>query len=264
MLSVPIVTIQALANRFGDHWVHKDLTLSIESREIVAVIGPSGCGKSTLMRSILMLQKPYAGDVNVFGIDVIRASDSLKQSVRKRWGVMFQSGALFSSLTVLENVMFLLKEHTNMPDALQRQLALSKIILSGLGVEVAYQYPNELSGGMRKRAALARAMIMDPELVFLDEPTAGLDPKGAMEMNQLIVYLRDSLDMTFFIITHDFNTLWHVPDRVIFLEDRRVLAAMPMRELVNVSDPLIVDYFSGLSEQERSSPSLFSKDQYGS
>ncbi len=240
-----ILEIEALKNHLGDHWVHNDLNLSVKRGEIIAIIGGSGCGKTTLMRTILMLRAQTAGTIKVFGMDTAKASHREKQMIRRRWGVMFQHGALFSSLSLLDNIIFPLQQFTALGLDLQKQTAMLKIIMSGLEPEAARKYPAELSGGMLKRASMARAIVLDPELVFLDEPTAGLDPKSAGELDHLVLQLRDNLGITFVMITHDLDTLWKVPDRVVFLGDGQVLAALPMAEMVKQTHPLIQKYFSG-------------------
>lgn len=249
--SPPIIEIENLRNCLGGKWVQDHLNLTIYKGEIVAIIGPSGVGKTTLLRTILMLQRPDSGTVKVFGMDINHCNAEEALSVQRRWGVMFQNAALFSSLCVLENVMFPLREYSHLSKEMQEKVALLKISFSGLEPDAAKKYPSELSGGMQKRAALARAIALDPELVFLDEPTAGLDPKSADAMDELIVHLRNSLGLTFVMVTHDLDTLWHVPDRVIFLGEGRVLAALPMRELVKSPHPLIKNYFSGPRSQDR-------------
>lgn len=246
-----ILEISQLKNYLGGRWVHNGLDLTVKKGEIVAIIGPSGCGKTTLLRTILMLRKPTSGSIKVFGIDVVRGSEREADEVRRRWGVMFQSGALFSSLTLLENVMFPLNEYANISSELKKEIALLKILLAGLKIDTAAQYPGELSGGMQKRAALARAIALDPELLFLDEPTTGLDPKSADEIDDLILYLRDHLGITFVIVSHDLDTLWRVPDRVIFLGEGKVLAAEKMSELIKQDQKSIKSYFSGPRAKER-------------
>ena len=243
--SQPIIEIRNLRNHFGEQRIQDGLDLTINRGEIVGIIGPSGCGKTTLLRSILMLQKPTSGNIKVFGVDVVGCSEVEALSVQRRWGVMFQSSALFSSLRVLENVLFPLREYSDLRKDIQTEVALLKIALAGLELEAVNKYPAELSGGMKKRAALARAIVLDPELVFLDEPTTGLDPKSASDMDELILHLREALGLTFVMVTHDLDTLWRVPDRVVFLGEGKVLAAMPMAELVRQKHPLIQDYFSG-------------------
>src|SRR3989338_9529841 len=169
-----IIDVQHLKNYLGGHWVHTDVNFTVKREEIIAIIGGSGCGKTTLLRSILRLLMPTEGAISIFDVDILKASDKTFLSVQKRWGVMFQSGALFSSLTVLQNVMYVLNEYAALSHQSQKELSKIKIAMSGLEPDAAYKYPSELSGGMRKRAALARAIALDPELIFLDEPTAGL------------------------------------------------------------------------------------------
>lgn len=240
-----IIEITGLKNYLGGRWVHDGLDLTVKQGEIIGIIGASGCGKTTLLRTILMLRQATAGEVRVFDIDVANCSEQESMAVRKRWGVMFQSGALFSALTLLENVMFPMKEFTQLSKKMEAEIGLLKIALAGLELEAAYKYPAELSGGMRKRAALARAIAMDPELLFLDEPTAGLDPKSAGELDDLVLELRENLGLTFVMVTHDLDTLWRVPDRVVFMGEGKVLAAEPMATLVQHSHPVIQAYFSG-------------------
>lgn len=244
-MSNNIIHVQHLQNRFGEQWVHRDVNFTISSGEIIAIIGGSGCGKTTLLRSLLRLMRPTGGQISVFGIDVLKASVKTFLSVQKRWGVMFQSGALFSSLTVMENVMYVLHEYAAVSRDRQYELAKLKIAISGLEPAAASKYPAELSGGMRKRASLARAIALDPELIFLDEPTAGLDPKSAGDLDDLILAMRKNLGLTFVMITHDLDTLWYVPDRIIFLGEGRVLADAPMDVVYHHSHPVIRSYFSG-------------------
>ncbi len=240
-----LIEVEDLKNYLGDRWIHEGLTFKVYSKEIIAIIGGSGCGKTTLLRSILMLLHPYSGSIKVFGQEVTNLSPEKALSIQKRWGVLFQSGALFSSLTLLQNVLFPLQQFSHLNRSEQLKAALLKIRLSGLEIEAANRYPAELSGGMQKRAALARAIALDPELLFLDEPTAGLDPNSAGSLDRLILQLRESLGLTFIIVTHDLDTLWTVPDRVVFLGEGKVLAAEPMEDLVKNKHPLIQDYFSG-------------------
>lgn len=246
-----IIAIKDLVTVLGGDTVHNQLDFSVHAGEIIAIVGASGCGKTTLIRVILMLLQPCFGSVNVFGIDVLRCTPRQANRIRKRWGVMFQSGALFSSLTVLENIIFPMEEAGVLSPDKQRKLALFKLALVGLPQETALKYPAELSGGMRKRVALARALALDPQLVFLDEPTAGLDPQSADAFDDLVLQLHRLLEITLVMITHDLDTLWRVPDRVVFLGEGKVLAACPMAELVQHQHPLIQGYFSGPRGQQQ-------------
>jgi len=247
-----IIEIIGLKNYLGGHWVHDGVDLTITKGEIIAIIGGSGCGKTTLLQSILMLHKPTFGTIKVFGKDILQCSHAEMSEIRKRWGVLFQSSALFSGFTVFENVMFPLQEFSNISREMCEEIAMLKIAMSGLEPGAASKYPFELSGGMKKRAALARAIALDPELIFLDEPSAGLDPKSADDLDQLILHLRDNLGLTFVIVTHDLDTLWQLPDRVVFLGEGRVLATAKMDALIKNDHPLIRRYFSGKRGEDRS------------
>lgn len=245
MMTESLIEIRGLQNSFDGLCVHQDLHLSIAPKEIVAIIGSSGCGKTTLLRSILMLHEPTAGTIQVFGQDLQSLDKSSCKHIQHNWGVMFQSCALFSSLTVAENVIFPLEQAVYLDPTMKRKIALLKLSLAGLEPAIADLYPSELSGGMMKRVAMARAIVMDPQLVFLDEPTAGLDPISANDLDMLVKRLRSTLGVTFVIITHDLDTLWTVTDRVIFLGEGVVLADAPMAEMVKNPHPLIQAYFSG-------------------
>lgn len=246
-----VIEIKNLGNYLGERWVHQGLNLTVHKGEIVAIIGPSGCGKTTLLRSILMLHQQTEGSIKLFGVDTIDSNESEKLAIRQRIGVMFQSGALFSSLTVLENILYPLAEFTRLCHTEIEKIALLKLAMVGLEMDAATKYPSELSGGMKKRAAAARSLALDPELLFLDEPTAGLDPKSAGELDSLILHLRNSLGITIVMVTHDLDTLWRVPDRVIYLGEGKVLAAVSMQEMEKQEHPLIRDYFSGPRAQTR-------------
>lgn len=245
MKTSPIIEIQNLSNRLGGQMVHEGLNLSIHKKEILGIVGGSGSGKTTLLRSILMLLRPTSGSIKVFDQDILNCSAREADAVRHRWGVLFQQNALFSSLNLLENVQFPLRTFTHLPADVQEQIALLKITLSGLPQEAALKYPAELSGGMQKRAALARAIALDPELLFFDEPTSGLDPKSAEEFDELILNLRHSLGFTVVMVTHDLDSLSRVADRVAFLGEGKVLAVSPLPELMKNPYPLIQEYFSG-------------------
>lgn len=239
-----VIDIKGLKNYLGGHWVHDGLDLTINRQEIIAIVGGSGTGKTTILRSILMLQKPTAGSIHVFDTDVVHCNPVQAVKIRQRWGMMFQRSALFSSLTLLENIIFPLHEFTRLPKSLLKELALLKIALVGLPLDAAHKYPSELSGGMQKRAACARAIALDPELLLLDEPSSGLDPKSSQELDELILHLRDSMGLTIVIVSHDLDSLWRVTDKVAFLGEGKVLACEPMPQLVKNEHPLIKDYFS--------------------
>lgn len=245
--STCIIEIEGLKNQLGSRWVHDGLNLTVRPQEILAIVGGSGSGKTTLLRCILMLHKPTAGLIKIFNTEIAPASPANSLSIRRRWGVMFQQGALFSSLTVLENVTFPLRLFTQLPPKVQEKIGLLKIALVGLPADAAIKYPAQLSGGMIKRVALARAIALDPEILFLDEPTSGLDPKSAIELDDLILNLRNGLGLTVVIITHDMDLLWRISDRVAFLAAGKVLAESPIKELVNNSALLIKEYFSNVN-----------------
>ncbi len=240
-----IIEIRDLNTRFGAQVVHRDVNLTIRRGEVFALIGGSGCGKSTLLREILMLQAPVSGSIRVFGQEVIGRNDEAALPLRQRWGMMFERAALFSALTVRENVLLVLREHTHLDTALANEIADLKIALTGLPPDAGSKYPNELSGGMRKRAALARALALDPELLFLDEPTAGLDPMSATGIDALVRQLRDALGLTIMMVTHDLDLLWNAADRVAVLGEERILGVGTMQELAEMNHPVIHDYFYG-------------------
>ncbi|QWT18690.1 ATP-binding cassette domain-containing protein [Bacillus sp. NP157] len=240
-----VIEVRGLLNRFGTQTVHENLDLDVRRGEIIGIVGGSGTGKSVLLRTIIGLVRPVAGEVRVFGQDLLALADEQRSLVERRFGVLFQSGALFSSLTVAENVALPLVEHAGLDRTDANRLAGVKLALSGLPVDAGRKWPSELSGGMIKRAALARALALDPEILFLDEPTAGLDPISAAAFDSLIVTLRDALGLTVFLVTHDLDTLYSTCDRVAVLSQRRVLAVGPIREVARTDDPWVQAYFNG-------------------
>lgn len=240
-----IVEIKNLKIRLGGEWIHDDIDLTIKRGEILGIVGGSGAGKTTLLREVLSLQKPNSGSIRVFGHELINASEATLLQVKSRWSVLFQQNALFSSLTVLENIAFPLKELTTLDEKTIKELALLKLMLVGLPIESAIKYPAELSGGMQKRAALARAIVLDPELIFLDEPTTGLDPGSADSLDELILNLQLTMGLTIVIVTHDLDTLWKITNRVAFLGEGKVLCIDTITKLVNNPNKLIQEFFNG-------------------
>ncbi|MBT9599493.1 MAG: ATP-binding cassette domain-containing protein [Vitreoscilla sp.] len=255
-----VIELHQVATRFGDHVVHDGLDLEVRRGEIFALVGGSGSGKSTLLREMILLQRPDSGSIKVLGIDLATLDDASATALRQRWGVMFQHGGLFGSLNVRENVGLPLREHTRLADDLIDAVAAWKLGLAGLAPEVGAQHPSELSGGMLKRASLARALALDPELLFLDEPTAGLDPDGADGVDELVLRLRDLHGLTVVVITHDLDLLWQVADRVAVLADGKVQGVGSMDELSRLDHPAVRPFFDGpraraAQTQERSAPS---------
>jgi len=241
-----VIEVKGLRNSFGDQLVHEDLSIEVKRGEIFGVVGGSGTGKSVLMRSIIGLQNPDEGEVTVFGESMVGRDEEEAKHVRRRWGVLFQGGALFSTLTVAENIQVPIKEFYPGLDAdLLDEIAAYKTAMSGLSGDAGAKYPSELSGGMRKRAGIARALALDPELLFLDEPTAGLDPIGAAAFDQLILELRDALGLTVFLITHDLDTLYAICDRIAVLADKKVVAVGTIPELLALDHEWIQEYFKG-------------------
>jgi phospholipid/cholesterol/gamma-HCH transport system ATP-binding protein len=241
-----IIQVRGLRNSFGTAVIHEDLELDVRKGEIIGVVGGSGTGKSVLMRSIIGLQTPDAGEVTVFGEPMIGRSEEDAKHVRRRWGILFQGGALFSTLTVAENIQVPIREYfPQTSEQLMDEIAAYKVVMTGLPADAGPKFPAELSGGMRKRAGIARALALDPDLLFLDEPTAGLDPIGAAAFDQLILELRDALGLTVFLITHDLDTLHAICDRIAVLADRKVVAVGTIPELLALDHPWIKEYFSG-------------------
>ena len=246
MAAEPVIRVRGLVNRFGDQVVHDRLDLDVRRGEILGIVGGSGSGKSVLMRSIIGLREPDAGTIEVLGVDARSDAPGDRLHIERNTGVLFQNGALFSSLTVAENVSVPLKEHyPELPPDIVHDLAMLKIRMAGLGEEAGAKLPSQLSGGMRKRAGIARALALDPALLFLDEPTAGLDPIGAAAFDELIRTLQQALGLTVFLITHDLDTLYAICDRVAVLADKRVLIAAPLPEVEAFDHPWVQDYFHG-------------------
>ena len=241
-----VIVVRGLKSAFGEQVVHDGLDLSVRRGEIFGVVGGSGTGKSVLMRSIIGLQVPVEGEIEVLGEPTIDREETELTDLTKRWGVLFQGGALFSTLTVAENVQVPLREfYPGLDAALLDEIAAYKVVMTGLPADAGPKFPAELSGGMKKRAGLARALALDPELLFLDEPTAGLDPIGAAAFDELTKSLQKTLGLTVFLITHDLDTLYAICDRVAVLADKKVIAVGTIDELLALDHPWIQEYFRG-------------------
>ena len=240
-----IIEVNHVATRFGKAVVHADVSLSVRRGEVFAIAGGNGCGKSTLLREIVGLLTPSSGSIHLFGLDSRALEDYDGRLIHRRFGVMFQQGALFSSFTLAENVAVPLREFTGLSAQLIREIVAVKIAMVGLPPDSASKFPSELSGGMRRRAALARAIVMDPELLFLDEPTAGLDPIIAAGFDDLVLSLKRLLGLTVVMVTHDLDSLWRIADRVAVLGNGKVLGVGTMQELSQSDDPVIREYFQG-------------------
>jgi phospholipid/cholesterol/gamma-HCH transport system ATP-binding protein len=239
-----VLEVQGLVNRFGPQVVHDGLDMEVREDEVFGIVGGSGTGKSVLLRSILGLQRPQAGTIRIEGHDITRLSGAALRSVKARYGVTFQQGALYSALNVLQNVQLPMVEHLPLPPEARDELAMLKIRLVGLPAEAAWKYPAELSGGMVKRAALARALALDPRLLFLDEPTSGLDPIGAAEFDELMLYLQRQLRLTVVMITHDLDSIFRTCNRVGVIVDRR-MEVDTLERIVEHPNPWIQAYFRG-------------------
>ena len=249
-----IIQVRGLDNSFDGHVVHENLSLDVKRGEILGIVGGSGTGKSVLLRSIVGLREPQAGDLTVFGQRLKDLSEVERQAIEQRWGILFQDGALFSALSVAENVQVAFREHLSMKPSLMDELAGLKIRMVGLDEGACSKYPSELSGGMRKRAGLARALALDPEIVFLDEPTAGLDPIGAHAFDMLIKDLQRALGLTVFMVTHDLDTLSTVCDRIAVLADKRVILVGTMDDMLQSTHPWVREYFHGPRARAARSP----------
>ena len=240
-----VIRIKGLVSRFGENVVHDGVDLEVRKGEVLGLVGGSGAGKSVLLNSLIGLREPDGGEVEVLGINPYTASDKDRRDLESRWGVLFQNGALFSALSVRENVGAPLIEHTKLARRMVDEIAELKISMTGLPITAGALHPAELSGGMRKRAGLARAIVMDPELLFLDEPTAGLDPISAEAFDRLIRNLSDNLGLTVFMITHDLDSLYAICDRVAVIADKKIVAVAPIHELEKSDHPWIKEYFLG-------------------
>lgn len=239
------IEVEGLRTQFDEFIVHDNLNLKVRRGEIIGVVGGSGTGKSVLLRTIIGLNHQSKGTIKVFGQNTQAESEEQLKTLRQNWGVLFQDGALFTSLTVAQNVQVPLREYFNMPQSLMDEIASYKISMAGLPPDAGPKYPSDLSGGMRKRAGLARALALDPKILFLDEPTAGLDPIGAAAFDELVVRLKETLGLTVFLVTHDLDTLHATCDRIAVLAEKRVLTIGTMEDMLEFDHPWVTEYFHG-------------------
>ncbi|EXL08976.1 iron ABC transporter ATP-binding protein [Aquamicrobium defluvii] len=240
-----VLSAQDITVAFGPKTVLENLSLEVRRGEILGFVGASGSGKSVLLRTVLGLTPKRSGTIRLFGVDVDKTSDAEQMRIDMRLGVLFQHGALFSALTVLENVQVPMREYLDLPRKLMDELAMLKIELVGLPADAAYKFPSELSGGMIKRAALARALALDPDIVFLDEPTSGLDPIGAAEFDELVIKLRDTMGLTVYMVTHDLDSLFTACDRIAVLGRKRVIVEGTIEDMLRSEEPWVKSYFRG-------------------
>ena len=246
-----VIEVKDVVTRFRERTIHDGVNLHVEEHEIYGILGESGSGKSVLMKEMIMLLRPTAGKITVLGYDVTDISYEEAQELRREWGVLFQFGALYSSLTVAENIELQLKEYTDLSKQLREELVRTKIAMVGLAPHVGALYPSELSGGMIKRAALARALAMDPKLLFLDEPTSGLDPVGARNFDKLIVELRELLGITVVMITHDLDSIFGIVDRMAVLADKHVVVEGDLKNVLQSTHPFVEAFFKNEYTQEK-------------
>ncbi len=238
-----VIKARGIITRFGEKVIHDGVNITINQNEIYAILGESGSGKSLLMKELIMLLEPTAGEVEVLGWSLNNISYIEAQNLRREWGVLFQFGALFSSMTIAENIEVQLKEYTNINKKLREKIVRSKLALVGLKPDVGVLYPSEISGGMVKRAGLARALAMEPKLLFLDEPTSGLDPIGARAFDKLIVDLRDLLGITVVMITHDLESIYNISDKMAILADKHIVAEGDLKSVLRAKHPFIERFF---------------------
>lgn len=246
-----VIEVEGVVTRFGPRIIHDGISLCVKEHEIYAILGESGSGKSVLMKEMIMLLEPEAGSISVLGTTLKDISFEAAQHLRNQWGVLFQFGALYSSLSVAENIEVQLKEYTNLSKSMRDKLVSSKLALVGLAPDVGALYPSELSGGMIKRAALARALAMEPKLLFLDEPTSGLDPIGARNFDALIIKLRDLLGITVVMITHDLDSIFSIVDSMSILADKRVVAQGDLKSVLQSTHPFVENFFKNDYTKER-------------
>jgi len=246
-----VISVEGIVTRFGDRVIHDGVSLEVNQNEIFAILGESGSGKSVLLKEIIMLLKPQAGDISVLGYNLNDISYQEAQELRTKWGVLFQFGALYSSMSVAQNIEVQIKEYTKIPKSIRQKLVQSKLDLVGLDTHVGALYPSELSGGMVKRVALARALAMEPKLLFLDEPTSGLDPVGARHFDELIVELRDMLDITVVMITHDLDSIFSIVDSMAILADKRVVASGDINKVLKSTHPFVEEFFKNEYTQKK-------------
>lgn len=241
----PVISLRGIKTAFGTHVVHENLDFDLYQGEIVGLIGGSGTGKSVLLHTVLGLKAQAAGNITILGSDMGKVGEAEKNRVRHHWGVLFQDGALFSSMSVGDNIQFPLREFTDLPKDVMESIARLKLELVGLPQSAFDKFPGELSGGMRKRAGLARAIAMDPEILMLDEPTAGLDPIGAAAFDELILTLHRTMNLSVLMVTHDLDSLYTICSRVAVLSDKRILASGTIDSLLDIDNPWLIDYFQG-------------------
>lgn len=238
-----IVSVKNITTRFGENLVHDNISFDIHEGEIFGLLGPSGYGKSTMMREMILLQEPDKGTIEVLGRSIWQLGEKEALKLRKQWGVVFQESALFSSLTVEENISLVLNEYTDMSPALIRRIAATKLEMVGLSQKDGYKYPSELSGGMKKKASLARALAMDPKLLFLDEPTSSLDPVSAAEFDGLILSLKKLLGLSIVIVSHDLASIRKTLDKMVFFADKKIIAQGSLEDVLSISHPVINKFF---------------------